>query len=106
MGTVLAAILEASSRPATRILEELSGATLTIKVLASGERPLTDRERYRLHAEGLRLCKYRHGLLVTADGLTAASVSLVWLPARLPHETCRELDEGTEPAGIILGGSG
>jgi hypothetical protein len=103
VGTVLAAVLAASSRPATRILEKLSGATLRIKVLASGERPLTDRERYRLHAEALRTCRYRNGLLVTQDGLTAASVSLVWLPARLPHETCRELDEGTEPAGVILG---
>jgi hypothetical protein len=103
VGTVLAAILAASSRPATRILEDLSGATLHIKVLASGERPLTGREQYRLQAGSLSRCRYRNGLLVTADGLTAASVSLVWLPARLPHDTCRELDEGTEPAGVILG---
>jgi hypothetical protein len=61
VGTVLAAILAASSRPATRILEDLSGAPLHIKVLASGERPLTDREQYRLHAEGLLQCRYRHG---------------------------------------------
>ena len=40
--------------------------------------------------------------LVTGDGLVAASASLVWLPARLPHDTCRELDEGTKPAGTIL----
>ena len=103
VGTVLAAVLAASSRPATRVLEGLSGATLHIEVLASGERPLTDRERFRLHAEGLHQCRYRHGLLVTQDGLTAASTSLVWLPARLRHDTCRELDEGTEPAGVILG---
>lgn len=103
VGTVLAAILAASSRPATRILQDLSGATLHIDVLSSGERPLTGREQYRLNAEGLHQCKYRNGLLVTQDGLTAASCSLVWLPARLPHDTCRELDEGTEPAGVILG---
>ena len=30
-------------------------------------------------------------------------MSLVWLPARLPREACRALDEGTEPAGVILG---
>ena len=103
VGTVLAAILAASSRPATRILGDLSGATLHIKVLASGERLLTDREQYRLHAGGLLQCRYRNGLLVTADGLTAASVSLVWLPARLPFDACTALDEGTEPAGIVLG---
>ena len=103
VGTVLAALLAASRRPATEILQGLSGTTLHIKVLASGERPLTDREQYRLHAEGLRTCRYRNGLLVTQDGLTAASVSLAWLPARLPHEACRELDKGIEPAGVILG---
>jgi hypothetical protein len=103
VGTILAAVLAASSRPATRILESLSGTTLHIKVLASGERPLTDREQYRLHAEGLLRCKYRNGLLVTDTGLVAASTSLVWLPARLRHDTCRALDEGTEPAGVILG---
>src|SRR6185312_462884 len=88
VGTVLAAILQASSHPATRILEDLSGTTLHLKVLSSGERPLTDREQYRLQAGSLRLCHYRHGLLVTGDGLTAASVSLVWLPPRLPFDAC------------------
>jgi hypothetical protein len=102
VGTVLAAILQASRRPATRILEGLSGTTLHIQVLASGKRPLTDREQYRLQAGALRTCRYRNGLLVTQDGLTAASVSLVWLPPRLPFDTCRELDESNEPAGVIL----
>lgn len=103
VGTVLAAVLQASRRPATEILQGLSGSTLHIDVLASGERPLTDRERYRLQAGALRLCRYRNGLLVTGTGLAAASVSLVWLPARLPCEACRALDEGKEPAGVILG---
>ena len=103
VGKVLAAILEASRRPATEILQNLSGTTLHIKVLASGERPLTDREQYRLQAGTLRRCRYRHGLLVTGTGLTAASVSLTWLPARLPFDACRALDEGNEPAGVILG---
>jgi hypothetical protein len=103
VGKVLAAILETSSRPATRILEDLSGATLHIDVLASGERPLTDREQYRLQAGPLRLCRYRNGLLVTEDGLVAASCSLAWLPARLPFDACTALDEGKEPAGVILG---
>lgn len=102
IGTVLASVLAASRRPATEILQHLSGATLSIRVLSSGERALTDREQYRLQAPALPSCRYRHGLLVTRDGLTAASCSLVWLPARLPHDTCRELDEGTRPAGAIL----
>lgn len=102
VGTVLAAVLAASRRPATEILQKLSGATLHIDVLASGERPLTGREQYRLQA-GPRPCRYRNGLLVTPDGLVAASTSLVWLPERLRRDTCRELDEGTEPAGVILG---
>jgi hypothetical protein len=103
IGTVLASVLAASCRPATEILEHLSGATLHIQVLASGERPLTDREQYRLQAGALRLCRYRNGLLVTGSGLVAASVSLAWLPARLPCEACRALDEENEPAGVILG---
>src|SRR6185437_13711919 len=102
VGTVLASILAASRRPATEILERASRTTLHIRVLATGDRPLTDREKFRLDAEGLSRCRYRTGLLVTKGGLTAASCSLVWLPARLPHETCRELDEGTKPAGAIL----
>ena len=32
----------------------------------------------------------------------AASTSLLWLPARLPAEACRELDAGEKPAGAIL----
>jgi len=103
VGTVLAAILQASSHPATRILEDLSGTTLHIDVLASGKRHLTDREQYRLHTEALTMCRYRNGLLVTEDGLAAASVSLAWLPPRLPFDACRELDESTRPAGTILG---
>src|SRR6185312_3338579 len=103
VGTVLAAILQASSHPATRILEDLSGTTLHVDVLASGKRPLTDREQYRLQAAALHTCRYRNGLLVTEDGLVAASCSLVWLPARLPFDACRELDKTTTPAGTILG---
>ena len=34
--------------------------------------------------------------------MVAASVSLTWLPARLPWEACQALDEGREPAGVIL----
>jgi len=103
VGTVLAAILAASSRPLTRILEDLSGEQLAIKVLADGERPLTDAEAFRLAAAGIGRCRWRHGLLVTPDGSVAASTALVWLPPRLPFGACRDLDAGAEPAGVILG---
>ena len=103
VSNVLAAILAASSRPATEVLERLSGQPLAIRVLASGERPLADRERHRLGAEGIASCCYRTGLLVTADGTVAAGVFLLWLPCRLPFAACRELREGAQPAGRILG---
>ena len=103
VGNVLAAILAASSRPLTAILQGLSGAELSIKVLADGERPLNDRERFRMGADGIARCRWRTGLLVTPDGVVAASVSLVWLPVRLPFDACRELDAGDQPAGVILG---
>lgn len=101
-GQVLAAILEASHRPATEVLQALSGTTLRLEVLSRGGRPPTDREQYRLQAAKLALCHHRTGLLVAADGMTAASVSLTWLPARLPWDACRALDDGQEPAGVIL----
>jgi len=100
---VLAAILAASARPATEVLERLSGQTLGIKVVASGERPLDITEQNRLDAEGIVACRYRTGLLSTRDGTVAAGVFLLWLPARLPFAACRELDEGAKPAGKILG---
>jgi hypothetical protein len=103
VGSVLAAILAASSRPLTRILEDLSGTRLAIRVLEDGERALTGAERFRLDAGSITRCRWRAGLLVTADGTVAASTVLVWLPPRLPHDACRALDAGREPAGVILG---
>lgn len=103
VGSVLAAVLAASSRPLTRVLEDLAGTKLSIKILADGERPLREAEAFRLGAAGIMRCRWRNGLLVAADGIVAASTALLWLPARLPSATCRELDEGTEPAGVILG---
>lgn len=101
-GDFLASVIKNSSKPLTRILERLSGAQLRIKVLADGERALTDAERYRLGADGITRCRWRNGLLVADGGIVAASTALVWLPVRLPYDACAELDEGAEPAGIIL----
>jgi len=102
VGDFLASVLKNSSKPLTHILEHLSGAQLRIQVLSDGKRPLTDGERYRLDAAGIACCRWRHGLLVTPDGMVAAGVSLLWLPARLPAEACKALDAATLPAGTIL----
>jgi chorismate-pyruvate lyase len=101
VATVLAAWMCATPKPLTALLEDLTRTPVRIEVLASGERPLTDREQYRLSAPDVTACRWRHGLLV-ADGQVAASTSLLWLPARLPDEACRELDAGERPAGAIL----
>lgn len=102
VATVLAAWMNATPKPLTALLEDIARTPVRIQVLASGERPLTSRERYRLGAEGLTGCNWRHGLLI-ADGEVAASTSLLWLPARLPWEACQALDAGDKPAGAILG---
>ena len=101
VSTVLAAWLAATPQPLTAMLEDLIKAPVRLQVLASGERPLTEPEQFRLRAEGLLACRWRHALLL-ADGLVAASTSLLWLPARLPAEACQALDAGDEPAGKIL----
>jgi hypothetical protein len=103
VSTVLAAILAASTRPATEILGHLSGSPLSVKVLASGERLMTDAEQYRLGVFDVASCRWRTSLLVTADGTVAAGVWLLWLPDRLPESARQALDDGTEPAGRILG---
>lgn len=102
VAVVLAAWMNATPRPLTALIEDMTGTPVTLQVLASGERPLTRREQYRLGAESVAACRWRHGLLF-ADDQVVASTSLVWLPARLPAAACRELDAGNEPAGKILG---
>ena len=101
VATVLAAWMCATTKPLTALLEDLAKTPVRLQVLASGERPLTNREQFRLGAESLEACHWRHGLLI-ADGQVAASTSLLWLPARLPAQACRELDAGEKPAGAIL----
>ena len=100
VATVLAAWMNASPKPLTALLEDIARTPVSIQVLASGERALTSREQFRLSA-GETDCHWRHGLLI-ADGQVAASTSLLWIPARLPAEACRELDAGEKPAGAIL----
>lgn len=101
---ILAAWLEWWPGPATSLLEYLSGSKLHLHVIRTGWRHLGegDRDHYALDAAGLVRCRWRHAVLVTDTGWAAAAVSLLWLPARLPWDTCTLLDAGEEPAGRIL----
>lgn len=101
VATVLAAWLNATPKPLTDIIGDITGTPVRIEVLARGERALTSREQFRLGAEGLVACRWRTGLLIAADEV-AASTSLLWLPARLPVEACLALDAAQEPAGRVL----
>ena len=101
VGILLAELLKGSPRPLTPLLEDLTGDQVTVQVLASGERHLTGQEQARLNAEGLVTCRWRNALLY-AGQVVAASTTLLWLPARLPAEACRDLDAGGQPAGKIL----
>ena len=58
------------------MLQDLTDTPVRIRVLASGERPLTLSEGDRLNAPGLG-CQWRHGLLMV-DGQAAASTTLTW----------------------------
>ena len=83
------------------VLAQLTpGAPVTVEVRNTGERPLEHDEPFRLHAPG-RTCRWRHAVL-QIDGQAAATVTLVWLPDRLPGEVCAELDAGQRPFGAIL----
>jgi chorismate-pyruvate lyase len=102
VSVILAAFLESSDRPLTRVLEDLSGSVMSIVVTASGERPLTASEAARLDVAAETRCCWREGLLRSDAGLVAARTTLVWLPERLPPDVSRELEAGKQPAGKIL----
>lgn len=104
---VLAAVLRASTRPLTIVLEDFSGSPLRLEVLRDGERYLNTAgaiqdECYRLDAPPGTWCRWRQSLLVTEDGMVAASVSLIWLPDRLPEQARHGLEQAVEPAGKVL----
>ena len=99
----LATLLQLSRRPVTLLLRDLGGVNLRITVTRTGSRGLTVSETHLLDAPEGTPCRWRTGRLETADGELAAGVSLLWLPSRLDEGSCRDLDAGTEPAGVILG---
>jgi chorismate-pyruvate lyase len=104
---VLAAVLRVTVCPLTVVLEDFSGSPLRLVVLTDGERYLNtagaiEDECYRLDAPPGTRCRWRQSLLTTQDGMVAASVSLIWLPGRLPAAARRELERAIEPAGKVL----
>ena len=100
---VLAVMIDRSPLPVTVLVQGLADVTLRLVVIRTGERGLTADEAHSLDApEGISCC-WRTARLETADGELAAGVFLSWLPSRLSWHTCRDLDAGTEPAGVILG---
>jgi len=104
---VLAAVLRVNACPLTIVLEDFSGGPLRLEVLRDGERYLNtagavEDECYRLDAPPGTPCRWRQSLLITQDGVVAASVSLIWLPGRLPAAARRELEQAAEPAGRVL----
>lgn len=97
---ILASWLRATPKPFTAMLQEISDAPVAVEVRNTGERPLERDEPFRLHAAG-HTCQWRHAVL-QVDGQAAATVTLVWLPDRLPEDVCAELDAGERPFGAIL----
>jgi hypothetical protein len=105
----LADLIRMTPQPLTRVLTEiLSERTGTPVIIGiDADDPVTrpvDRDRHedsRLASAGLDQCTARTGRLM-AEGLIIARTELAWLEQRIPAGACRELKEGTEPAGVIL----
>ena len=100
---VLATLIDRSPLPVTTLIQGLADVDLRITVIRTGERPLNISEAHLLDAPLLTACRWRTARLETADGELAAGVFLLWVPSRLDAGTCKELDAGNEPAGVILG---
>ena len=100
---VLATLIDRSPLPVTTLIQALADTDLRIRVTRTGERPLDVSEAHLLDAPLMTPCRWRTARLETTDGELVAGVCLLWLPSRLDAGTCKELDAGTEPAGVILG---
>ena len=99
---VLATLIDRSPLPVTTLIQALADTDLSITVTRTGERPLNVSEAHLLDAPLMTACRWRTARLETTGGELAAGVFLLWLPSRLDAGTCKELDAGTEPAGVIL----
>jgi len=105
---ILAAILTADPRPLVHILQRATGQpVLRIQVKDHGGGELTMPgnlgELDALEVPEGTPAQWRTGQLVTETGITAADVSLIWVPHRLPIAARALLEQGQRPAGHILG---
>ena len=100
---VLATLIDRSPLPVTVLIQGLADVKLRITVTRTGQRGLSTSEAHLLDAPEGTPCRWRTGRLETTDGELAAGVFLLWVPSRLDAGTCKELDAGNEPAGVILG---
>ena len=100
---VLATLIDRSPLPVTVLIGALADVKLTVTVVRAGTRGLDAHEARSLDAPEGTPCRWRTARLETTDGELAAGVFLLWLPSRLDDRTCRDLDAGTEPAGVVLG---
>ena len=105
---ILAAILNVDPRPLVQVMELVTGqpvARLDIKDHGGGELVMPENvgELDALDTPEGTPARWRTGQLITGTGLTAADVSLIWVPHRLPAAARALMDEGRQPAGRILG---
>ena len=105
---ILAAIITADPRPLVRTLQRVTGQPvlrIRVKDHGGGElvMPQNRGELDTLNVPEGTPARWRTGQLLTETGMTAADVSLIWVPHRLPAAARALLDQGQRPAGHILG---
>ena len=108
---ILAAILNVDPRPLVQVLELVTGqpvARLEVKDHGGGELTMPENvgELDALDVPEGTPARWRTGQLITSTGMTAADVSLIWVPTRLPAQARALIDQGQRPAGAILGPHG
>lgn len=106
----VAALLARGTGPATALFEELAGEQVRIELTGRADRPLTAAECLELRASPGTRGHQRTGTLRTANsGLTAAEVSSLVVPGRLPASALRVLgipgpdDPAPLPSAVPLG---
>ena len=108
VAVLLADVIRMTPQPLTLVLEGLldDGTRLRLDADHPGSRPVDAgkgrHEDSRLIPGGLNQLTCRTARLTCPgpDGdLTVARTELGWLEQRIPYDACRELRQGTEPAG-------
>ena len=104
---ILAAILNVDPRPLVQVLELVTGqpvARFEVKDHGGGELVMPENvgELDALDTPEGTPARWRTGRLITGAGVTAADVSLIWVPHRLPAAARALMDQGEQAAGAIL----